>query len=359
MRGGPVVAFLAATAFLAAACSAAPPTSTPTPSPTPTPAYGLPPLALPADEAPHDFQVEWWYFNVHLEGVEGRPSRRYALHDVVFQLQEPRTGRTLYVRQIGLADAGAGTHASAERLRVAPRPEDGEPSGFSFDMGSWRMSGEGGERYRLRAGAGGVSYDLTLRASSRPLLHDEDGLVDFRRAGITYYFSRPRLEARGTLTAEDGETVAVRGVGWLDKQWGDFQPTAVGWDWASVQLADGTDLMLSRLFDSDRREVELYATLRRRGGSTRRLGRGDFDFEPLEGRWASPLSGTAYATRWRVRLPSEDLDFVLEPLVPESELVSSVLGVSYWESGVVARTQRGEEIGQGFVELNWPRATRP
>ena len=346
-----VLAALLAAAALAVACTSA----TPTPSPTPTPPYGLPPLTLPADEAPHDFQTEWWYFNVHLSSAAGR---RYALHDVVFQVQDLATSRTLYVRQVGMVDAASGTHATVERIRSQPEPLS-EPDGLRVDFGRHLMSAEGGRRYRLVGEAGGTSYDLTLLTTSEPLRHHDDGLVDFGEAGITYYYSRPRLDVSGTVTARGGTAVPVTGLGWMDRQWGTFQPVQVGWDWASVQLADGTDLMLTRVFDAKRRTIAEYATLRREGGPARLLAADAFEFAPLEATWTSTVTGTTYATRWRVSVPGEVDVFTLEPLVEDAEFVSAALGVAYWESGAEARAPDGSVIGQGFVELNWPRGATP
>lgn len=351
-----ILALVAGATLVLGGCSGSEPTPTPTPAATPTPPYGLPPLKLPADEAPHDFQTEWWYFNAHFTDDEGA---RYALHDVVFQVQQLGSGRTLYVRQIGLADATRRTHSNAERLRTADSPLEAEPGDFEIVIGDGMMSGDGGELYRLVGSARGISYDLTLTlagddSASSALLHDDDGLVDFGEAGVTYYYSRPRLELFGTLTTADGPRT-VSGLAWMDKQWGDFQPVAVFWDWASVQLDDGTDLMLTSLADTNRDPVDVYATLRRPGGDTRRLSAAEFTFEPLADEWVSEATGTEYRTRWRVEVPDEDLAFTLEPLVVESEFASAFLGVVYWEAGVDVVDDAENRIGQGFIELNWAR----
>ena len=350
-----MLAALAVLAIAAAwACSGPPPTSDPTPSPTPTPPYGLPPLTLPADEAPHNFQTEWWYFNIHLAGDSGK---RFALHDVVFQIQEPDSRRSIYVRQVGLADATPGGYATAERVHSASEPLPASPSGFDIRIGDWVMSGKSGSSYRLVGGAGGTTYDLTLTSTGDALLHDDDGLVDFEPAGVTYYYSRPRLDAKGTVTAQDGSTVEVEGLGWLDKQWGNFQPVLVTWDWASVQLEDGTDLMLSRLLDANGNAVDTYATLRLPAGHAQRLDDTEFTFEPLEDTWRSPRTGTTYRTHWRVGVPAHNIDFILRPLATDSEFASTVLGVVYWEAGAEAVDSAGAVIGQGFVELNWRRGS--
>ena len=349
---------LVAVTVLLGACAGPVPTRTPTPSPTPTPTppFGLPLLQLPADEAPHDFGVEWWYFNVHLTGDGGQ---RYALHDVLFQIQEVETNRTLYVRQVGLANVATDTYASSERIRAVPEPLASQPDGFFVAFGDMLTSGEAGRQYRLAGQAGGTSYDLTLQTQGQPLIHDDDGLVDFGDIGVTYYYSRPRLTASGSVTEPDGSIVPVRGLGWMDRQWGTFQPVAIGWDWASIQLHDGTDLMVTRVFDEVGSTRVAYGTLRRPGGLILRLDADEFELEPIGGMWASPRTGFPYPTMWRVAVPGAGLELTLEPLVEASEFVSSALGLAYWESGADVRGPDGALIGQGFVELAWPRGITP
>ncbi len=358
LRSLTLAAGLLAAALTVAACAAPTPsptpTATPTPVPTPTPPFGLPPLTLPADESPHDFTVEWWYFNAHLEADGGG---RYALHDVVFQVRPVETARTMYVRQIGLVDAGANVHAAAERLRLADAPLDAAPGDFSIPFAEGLMSGAGGREYVLRAEADGYAYDLRLISAAPPMLHGGVGLLDFREAGVTYYYTRPRLDIEGTLVAPGGDALRVTGVGWLDKQWGDFQPIAVEWDWASVQLDDGTDFMASVLYDGEGRLVEKYATLRLPGGEARRLEADEFTLASGEAEWRSPRTGTAYRVDWRVEIPGEGLSLRLRPLAAESEFVGALLPVAYWESGVDALDASGARVGQGFVELNWPRGS--
>ncbi len=341
------VGLFAALTMLLAACGSA--------APTPTPPFGLPPLALPADEAAHAFQTEWWYFNAHLmtvpdENTESSP-RRWALHQVLFQVRATESGRTLYVGQVGLTDVGAGTHATGERLRTEEASLPVLADGFRFELADWLFEGVGGSEYRLRGDAQGTAFNLVLRSMAPPLLHGQAGLVDFGAAGVSYYYSRPRLAVSGTVTQDDGLITIVEGTAWLDKQWGDFQPVAVGWDWASVQLDDGRDLMLSRLFNLYGAPIETYATLSRADGAVG-LDETQFSFEAVKGHaWVSEATGAAYPTRWRVAVPGEDLDFELVPLVSASEFRSAGLGVVYWEAGADAVSADGQRIGQGFLEL--------
>jgi predicted secreted hydrolase len=214
------------------------------------------------------------------------------------------------------------------------------------------MQGTAGLDYKLSAGAGGYSYDLTMTASAPPLIHDTDGLVDFAAAGVTYYYSRPRLDVVGTLRGPNGRALRVTGLAWLDKQWGDFQPSAVEWNWASIQLDDGTDVMVTTLYDDKGALVDTYATFRRLGGEVKRLDGVDFTFTSLDAPWHSQRSDTTYHTEWRVKIPSEGIDLVLQPSMVQSEFSSQVLGVAYWESAVSVVDRHGRAVGQGFVELN-------
>lgn len=352
-----------ATGLLAACASPTPtptPTATPVPTPTPTatatpfpvptplPLSDHPPLTLPADESPHAYLVEWWYFNAHLTSEE---QERYALHDVVFRIREPTSGVAGHVRHIGLSSATGYVH---DELFAVAAPVETPPGDFELVVGDTSMAGVGGESYTLRAEAEGYAYDLTLRATTDPLLH-QGGLVDFDYAGVTYYYTRPRLALSGTLILPDGSTTSVTGLAWLDKQWGNFQPVAVEWDWASIQLDDGTDLMLSSLYERRGLLIERYATLRRPGQPARTLHADEFSFTPGEPVWRSPVTETAYRTHWNVEVPAEGFSLVLRPFEEESEYRSETIGVTYWEAGVDVLDPSGEVVGQGFVELNWAR----
>ena len=85
------------------------------------------------------------------------------------------------------------------------------------------------------------------------------------------------------------------------------------------------------------------------GGPSRTLALADFNLEDLD-RWKSSRGGTAYPSRWRVRIPSEGLDLTVRPLLPDQELDVSF---RYWEGAVtVEGTRRGTPVrGRGYVEL--------
>lgn len=306
----------------------------------------LPPLSLPADELPHSFLAEWWYVNGHVVSDSGNT---YALHYVIFQVQEPITGQPVYIGQVGFTDLQSGAHVTEEA--VSNVPAVASEGGFDLRVGAWEMQGDG-RTYRLVAQTEEVSFDFDLTAQGPAMLHDRDGLVDFQQAGVSYYYSRPRLEVEGSLTTADG-TEHVTGLAWLDKQWGNFLPVAVSWDWTSINLNDGTDLMLSVVKDSGGKEFLKYGTLAKRDGTVRYLKAQDFQFMAGAESWESPETGGVYPVAWTVSVPDEGINLQLEARVPASEFISQAFNNVYWEAAMtVTGTSGANEItGQAFVEL--------
>jgi predicted secreted hydrolase len=218
------------------------------------------------------------------------------------------------------------------------------------------MRGVGG-RDRLVAAMVGYAIDLELTSDRPPALHDDDGWVDLGPAGGTYYYSRTRMDVDGSLFASgtpSGQPVHVTGLAWFDHQWGDFIAVgAGGWDWFSVQLADGRDLTISLVHGPGGVEFFRYGTLVAADGSARHLSADDFDIDVLD-RWQSPQSGADYPAEWRVSIPGEGLSLHLAPVLADQELdTTESSGVIYWEGEVtVDGTDDGKPVeGLGYVEL--------
>jgi predicted secreted hydrolase len=139
-----------------------------------------------------------------------------------------------------------------EQARTAGNPSDGRTNGFGFNFGNWQLQGTGAEHAAKMAGKD-FALDLKLKDALQPVLHQAPGtpvagLLDFGSAGKSYYTSRPRMTAQGTLSI-GGTIKAVRGEVWFDHQWGDFEAASLRWNWFALQLGDGADLMLFELFD--------------------------------------------------------------------------------------------------------------
>jgi predicted secreted hydrolase len=225
------------------------------------------------------------------------------------------------------------------------------------------MSGGGGHDHltaeaaaREVTGSGrGTAFaiDLALTARKPPALHDHDGWVDFGPGAASYYYSRTRLAASGSLEV-DGRSMKVDGLAWFDHQWGDFIAVGRGWDWFAVELADGVDVTLSVVRGAPGLGGPIvYGTVVGADGTTTHLGSGAFSVENTA-QWRSPATGIDYPAGWRITIPGERLVIDLSPTVAEQELdTRPTSGVTYWEgSQRVTATRDGRLVkGEAYVEL--------
>jgi predicted secreted hydrolase len=342
------------------------PTSPPPPataSPTQPPPEDPTPVSLPRDDGPHDRLTEWWYYTGHLRSGDGR---RFGFEFVIFRAERGEFP-VAWASHLAVTDEAGGAFAYDQRTEIGPQVDRGAVNGFDLAIRSsdfegvplpvepWTLRGSGGvDGLRAESSAAGIGLDLRLEGGGRqPVLHDGDGWIDFGAGGSSYYYSRTRLSARGTLTLA-GERLEVAGSAWFDHQWGDFVTVGgAGWDWFAVNLHDGTDLTLSYVRDRDGEYPLVYGTLVRADGSFEHLTRDAFSVDVL-GEWTSPSTGAIYPAGWRIHLPSERLTVTLRPTVDDQELdTRATTGVVYWEgSQVVTARRAGRDLGgEAYVEL--------
>jgi predicted secreted hydrolase len=199
----------------------------------------------------------------------------------------------------------------------------------------------------------GFGLQLDLAPLAPPALHGRNGWVDFGGAGGSYYYSRTRMTAAGTLVV-DGERLAVTGTAWFDHQWGDFIAVGGGgWDWFAINLDDGSDLTLSLVRSADGTYPLVYGTLVLPDGTARPVTRDEISVDAL-GSWTSATTGAKYPSGWRVRVAGAALDVTVTPTVRDQELdTRATTGVVYWEgSQRVTGTRSGRPVsGKGYVEL--------
>lgn len=310
--------------------------------PPPAPVY--PPVTFPTDEAPHDYLTEWWYYTGHLEAGDGR---RWGFELVVFQVLRGDLP-AYYLSHFAVTDRQRRLFKYDERTSRGTQSQPAE--GFALDVGGWQMAGLLG-RDRLAAAMDGYAIDLTLATDRPPVLHD-GGLVSFGAAGDSYYYSRTRMEVAGAIV-DHGEPISVRGLAWCDRQWGNFLVLGGGWDWFSIQLEDGSDVMLNVIRDDQGITRLAYGTYVEPSGTYRHLSAADFEVTAT-GAWTSPRSGARYPMGWRARLHDPAMDVAIAPVLEDQELDTlRSTNTVYWEgANDVAGTVNGRPIrGQAYVEL--------
>ena len=328
------------------------------------------PISLPTDEAPHDRLTEWWYYTGHLATDTGR---RFGFEFVIFRAERGSFPVT-WASHLALTDEQGNRFLYDQRSEIGPQVSVATGPGFSFSLrGSndagvpdfaaspWSMTGLGGQD-SLSAATSSFAIDLSLASvRSTPVLHDDNGWVDFGPAGGSYYYSWPRMTAAGSVTL-DGTKMSVTGEAWFDHQWGDFIAVGGGgWDWFAVNLADGTDLTLSLVRAADGSYPLIYGTYVAPDGTVTHLPADAFTVAAA-GSWTSPDSGATYPSGWHISLPAQQLTVDLTPTVADQELdTRATTGVIYWEgSQHVSATRAGVPVsGESYVELTGYAATSP
>ena len=163
------------------------------------------------------------------------------------------------------------------------------------------------------------------------------------------YYSFTRLATSGEVEL-GGERFRVTGESWMDKEFSSshLAENQVGWDWFSLQLDDGRELMLYLMREADGTLDYAAGTLIDAEGEAVYLTMDELDVDVLE-HWTSPETSARYPSRWRVRVPEVDLELEVRALAADQENRSRLPGgVYYWEGAVEVS---GGETGRGFVEL--------
>jgi predicted secreted hydrolase len=324
---------------------------------------GPPELSFPRDHGAHfDYRTEWWYVTGL---VTDRQQRRYGFQITFFRQGlepgEPEAGgsslraRQIVAAHLAIADISEQQFHHAERLRrTAGGLAGASQSDLEVWLDDWRMvrGDDGVIALSARDPGQGIGLELELRPQREVVRHGDRGYSQKGEAigNASAYLSWTRLAVDGELSLAEGRR-AVGGVSWFDHEWGTSQlgDGVVGWDWFSLRLDDGRDLMLYRLRLPDGSAAwHSSGTVIDVDGAVSTLARDDATIEVLE-RWTSPATGARYPVRWRLRVPAHDVDLAVRALLPASELDgSATTGVIYWEGPVEAS---GSQAGEGYVEM--------
>jgi predicted secreted hydrolase len=255
-----------------------------------------------------------------------------------------------------MTDTAAGRHRAEERFsRGAAGLAGASGQPYSVWLEDWRVESlnEDGSTVRLTARHNDMALDLTLRAVKPIVAHGDAGLSpkSLEPGNASYYLSYTRMDTHGSVRLGADEFL-VSGQSWFDHEWSTsaLGPGAIGWDWFSLQLNDGREVMFFQIRREDGSlEPASGGTLVEIDGSTRRLAMADVEIDVLA-TWRSPDTGGVYPARWQVRIPTADIDIAVEPRIAAQEML---LFFVYWEGAVQVSGRSGglPVSGVGFVEM--------
>jgi len=313
------------------------------------------PFEFPLDHGPHPrFRSEWWYLTVMLKNEFGA---EFGVQFTVFRQalspaaepDNPWRTPQVYMAHAAVTAVREQRHWSAQRLaRAHPRLAGATAAPLRLWVDGWQLRSRDGSfaHQRLEVAADAFEVALDIDVVKAPVLEGDHGRSAKGPDQASYYYSVPRLTARGTLRI--GEVVhQVHGSAWIDHEWSTSMLSAgqVGWDWFALQLDDATELMVFRLRRADGRRDRYDQGMRvNAAGAGTTLGVADFELDP-EIYWRDE-HGVSWPLQWRLQLPDRVLR--IRAAVPDQRMDTVLV---YWEGLVGVFTESGERIGRGYMEL--------
>lgn len=318
-------------------------------------------LTFPNDEGYHPGNnVEWWYTTGHVTGDSTGNDYSYML--TFFRFDTTILGMTFQgFRVFNLANDDAGTFfpetlpVSTYSTLAQTHMEIKAPVGFLLQTHNeefvTRKDSAGNLipfEYHVQASQANGSIDMNYRSLVRPLIL-ENGFFYQGSTGFTYYYSLTKIEITGTITV-DGVTETVHGTGWIDRQWGEFNPFyGEKYEWFSLQLSNGMAMNVWHIFDEnnsvpDEPSYRLCSVL---VNDSTDWELHDFQFTRLQYNWL-PDSQRCYSRSWRLQYQNI-IDVTFTTLHTNSEVL---LPFRFFEGATsVTGTVYGQPVtGTGFAE---------
>ena len=330
--------------------------------------YPKEPISFPRDEAAHySAQTEWWYYTGHIfdednneYGFELTFFKRITSDDKSPLLRFP----AYWIKDVGMVAHFAITDVKGENFEYGQKTNlsskwKAKEDHYEVSIGSWSAAEKDGV-YQLKAGMKGYEIDLNLKPVKKPVPNGPGGIMAKGGGNGNYYYSITRIEVTGTLKA-GGKTHKVHGISWMDHEYGTMKvaPGRKGWDWFSLQLNDGTDIMIYMIRDKNQVVRESGGTIVNASGDYKWITISDIEIKNLS-TWHSNNTGGDYPSQWEVNIKPLDLKLSLIPVIKDQEL--RLAPIDYWEGAVNITGQMADApvLGKGYVELvGYSKIKRP
>ncbi len=314
-------------------------------------------IIFPKDEKAHSNIIEWWYWNGHLKGEDGRD---YSFMDCLFKADSKRVKlpflkspfKNIYFSHSILSDIPRQKFFSDVDYIVIPSRQSfkrpllfveyvaAEPETFFKGFVVNLMKEKKPFVYRIKT----KSFDLELKSHKPPLLEGGNGFLDLH-GRKTYYYSLTSLAVEGEIFLKN-KTVKVKGQAWMDHQWADTPYSQDLWTWFSIQLNNKIELVV---VEYGREKKDCYAGICLPDGRQEHFGK--VKISPLDRGWKSPKTGAIYNLSWRIEIPEKKIILKAEPLIKKQEIIFGT--INYWEGPlkISGKINNKKISGRGFMEL--------
>lgn len=317
---------------------------------------------FPRDHAIHPaFKNEWWYFTGNLATPDGR---RFGYQVTFFRIAlapeseyQQRTSHwatnQIWMAHVAVTDIEGNQHHRSERFaRGAAGLAGNETAPFRVWLDDWSLEAKGSEfPWHLKLEEQAFSLDLQVTPSKKIVYQGDRGLSQKspEPGNASFYYSITRLKTTGQITI-DGESFRVTGDSWLDREWGTslLAEDQSGWDWFSLQLQSGEDLMYYQLRTKNQTaHANSAGSWVTPAGNKIPIKPQDMTLTPLA--WWEDPAGARYPIRWQLDYKPRQVSWIVEAAIPD-QLMD--LTVKYWEGAVrVLDASTRDELGRGYLEM--------
>ncbi len=314
-------------------------------------------LTFSQDEGWHDQEpIEWWYTNAHVKGQN--TGHEYSIMMTFFAYD------TAFIdgfRILNISDETTGVFKTGTAFKKYPvlakdHLEIKATNLLGGDVEQWYTQKEANGallpfQYRIESHGLPGAINLDYDAFKPPLIVADSGYLDQGIVNYTYYYSQTGMNITGDITF-DGVTEPVVGIGWIDRQFGNFNPnTGEAYEWFSLQLSNGMDFNLWNIFTNEGTipDNSKYRILAMYIDENTSKTISDFQIDRPKFAYTT-VTNNCYANQWHLTSDTLDIDLMItihskddEVLVPFAFLEGSTS---------IEGTIQGQAVtGKGFAEL--------
>lgn len=311
---------------------------------------------FPKDHGMHPtFDSEWVYVTGHLTDETG------TLHgfQVTFfrhQLTQipdstsPWNSPHLYTAHFAFTNGDTGAFKHYETMgRENSSTAYGQRNHLNVFIRDWKIEMNGHKMViDIRTDDGHFTLFL---APTKPIIFHGDNGKSYKSSqkNYSYYYSMPRLEGHGTYTSGSNTYAFTSASAWMDREFFNnlLDSKQIGWDWFSLQLDSGEDIMVFQVRSNDGSTYK-SGTYIAKDGTTQSLNNKDIELIPID-YWVSEKSQHRYPIEWQINLVSLNKSFTVSARFQNQELFNSVpFPFFYWEGQSLVS---GSESGRAYLEM--------